>query len=288
MANSSRSKTPGRVGQPQGSERMLYGVVALLFTAVICFGLGILVGKNQPSVTTAQAQSGNVERLPGASEAPRRETPRQVRESENEQGVRISPSPVVIPKNSSAVEPASRTVTQRIPAPPPRPKDTEKAPETRPEPSQAGPKTENVPAPAEVPSASAPATTNASAEPAAPSPLDDLREMELAKKEDEPLVTPATEDPATSTMPPAQLTDTGGSFTVQVASFDTMANAQKFKKAIESKSDYEITLYASKDGKVVKACIGSYPDKAAADKARAELGRINDFKGCFVKPVSEL
>jgi hypothetical protein len=235
---------------------MLWGVLALLCTAVVCFAAGILVNKIQSKPEVASKETGQVERLPGAKEIPGREARRQddakgkAGESTTAEGVQVSPAPVVLPsQGSKETAPPSRPVTQReqntqfVPAPPPQrdDKNSEKKDETG-KPMQ-GP-------------------------PAAPAP------------ESAP-ITPATEEVTSAAVPK-------GGFTIQVGAFDTIENAEKYKNAIERKSDYEIVLYPVKDSKAVKACIGSFDTKEAAAKERAELDRIKDFKGCFVKALSEL
>jgi len=251
----------------------------LLFVAVISLGVGILIGRYQPATKSGEAATaGTVERLPEGTETAKRE-PESRPKNENvvTEGVQISPAPVVMPNSqSSGNAQASRPVTQRepnsqfVPAPPPRRKDSEEA-----QPDADAMKvaqSTDKPAPASTPAAPTP-TVGASMP---VSPVEDIEEP----------ATPAAAPDAEST-PAARAVPQGG-FTVQVGSFDTQANAERFKKLIEEKSDYEVALYPAKDGKVIKACIGSYPDEASARKAREQLGRINDFKGCFVKPVSEL
>ena len=293
MANSSKPKGGARGGrmEPQMSrDNMLSLAVILLFVAIISFGLGILVDRFQQSrKSTTASESGQVERLPEgkgndtktAAREPKKETPRQERAREaSEQGSQISPSPVVLPGDKAGVTaPPSRPLSQREPnstyvaAPPPR-RPEETTPAT-PSDKPAAPAT-----PVESPAAPAPVqmadnTTPAAAPVATPSPA--APEKPVEKAAEKPADQPA-EKPAASS----------GAFTVQVGSFDTQANAEKYKKSVADKSDYEVTLHKSKDGKVVKACIGTYPDKASALKAREELIRIKVFKDCFVKAVSEL
>ncbi|MDZ4861754.1 MAG: SPOR domain-containing protein [Candidatus Hydrogenedentes bacterium] len=270
MANSNKPRLP-RAGNNDGKangEQVLSSVVALLFTAVICIGIGILIGRYQPGAKDKPAEDGaQVERLPGAEKTAKREASRQSRDTSQQpvvtEGVQISPAPVIMPgEPTGASAPASRQVSQRepnsqiVPAPPPRRKeeaDVEKAP---------------VPVTAtETPAEPMPAATSDTGMPV--SPVEDIK----------------TQLPPTAS--PAQ-PEVSGPFTVQVGSFDTQANAERFKNSIESKSDYAVRLYPAKDDGVVKACIGSYKTKETATQVRDELLRINDFKGCFVKAVSEL
>lgn len=258
-------------------EQMLWGILALLATAVVCFAAGILVNKVQTArQTAAPSTAGQVERLPDAKEPLKRETPREERakeagqESKTAEGVQVSPAPVVIPAGKPSDAPPSRPVTQRgantqfVPAPPPQREEKEKGPAKK---AESSPVTEP---------------------PAAPSPLADLpAPVEMAAKQAGPAPTPAPSAPVPPSEEKNGLSPSTG-FTIQVGSFDTMANAEAFKKAIESKSDYVIELYPVKGSKVVKACVGKFDTKEAATKERAELDRIKDFKGCFVKAIAEL
>ena len=257
-------------------EQMLWGVLALLCTAVVCFAAGILVNKIQSKPEVASKETGQVERLPGAKEIPGREARRQddakgkAGESTTAEGVQVSPAPVVLPsQGSKETAPPSRPVTQReqntqfVPAPPPQrdDKNSEKKDETG-KPMQ------------EPPAAPAPSAD-------APKPIETAMQTTTTPAPESAPITPATEEVTSAAVPK-------GGFTIQVGAFDTMESAEKYKNAIERKSDYEVVLYPVKDSKTVKACIGSFDTKEAAAKEREELDRIKDFKGCFVKALSEL
>ena len=105
--------------------------------------------------------------------------------------------------------------------------------------------------------------------------------------------TPSPAPAPDATPPPATETPAGAApkapFTIQVAAFDAdnLDRAKLFKKSIEDKTDYTVDLVPSSDGKRVRAFVGSYPDRAAADKAKATLAKIKDFEGCFVKSLAE-
>ena len=251
---------------------MLWGVLALLCTAVVCFAAGILVNKIQSRPRVASKETGQVQRLPGVKEIPGSEARRQddatekAGESTTAEGVQVSPAPVVLPaQGSNETAPPSHSVTQReqntqfVPAPPPQrdEKNSEKKDETG--------------KPAQEP-------------PAAPAPSADVPqpvEPAMQTAPESAPITPATEEVTNGAVPKS-------GFTIQVGSFDTMENAEKYKNTIERKSDYKVVLYPVKDSKAVKACVGSFDTKEAAAKERAELDRIKDFKGCFVKPLGEL
>ena len=264
----------GKDGSGLSQEQMLWGVLALLCTAVVCFAAGILVNKIQSRPQVATSEPGQVERLPGAKESPgtdmarKERSPEKITHAGEAEGVQVSPAPVAMPLDGSKeTAPPSRPVTQRepntqfVPAPPPQRDDkgTSNKDETDQMPVE------------EQPAAPTPVEE-------APKPAEETMQSTTAPAP-EPL-TPATEDLTSETA-------TSG-FTIQVGSFDTMANAEKFKTSIESKSDFDIVLYPVKDSQVVKACIGAFDTKEAAAKEREQLNRIKDFSGCFVKPLSEL
>ncbi|NUM53038.1 MAG: SPOR domain-containing protein [Candidatus Hydrogenedentes bacterium] len=266
----------GKDGGGLSQEQMLWVVLALLCTAVLFFAAGILVNKIQSGEKVTSTETGQVERLPGAKDTEERApeesgTSTESNNSTTTAGVQVSPAPVVMPDGTAGSAPPSRPVTKRdsntqfVPAPPPQREEAS----AKPDKPESPPVTEQQAAPTPVADAQ-PKTEQAAmpaSEPAAPAPVSPLDDIEQQKE--------GESGPA-------------GEFTIQVGSFDTMANAEAFKKAIEAKSDHTVTLYPVKDSKVVKACIGTYDTKEAAAKARAELDRIKDFKGCFVKPLSEL
>lgn len=274
---------PSKSGGGLSQEQRLWVVLALLGTAVVCFAAGILVNKIQTGQKVAMTEEpGQVERLPGAKDTKERSSGDDSAEGKastttSTAGVQVSPAPVTLPGGEADKAPPSRPVTQRdantqfVPAPPPKRESTVTKEETTnaavqvAEPAALAP-TADAPASPD----SAPMPTSDEAPPVTPvSPLDDIASEDTPAEK-------APEDGATA------------GFTIQVGSFDTMANAERFKKAIEDKSDYEVTLFPVKDSKVVKACIGTFETKDAAAKERAVLDRVQDFKGCFVKPLSEL
>ena len=272
-------------------EQRLWVILALLCIAVVAFAAGILVNKipSKPE-TAASAEKGPVEPLPASKESSNTKTvaaPPKRNEQKETEGEQVSPAPVKIPEGKSETVTTSRPVTPRdvtsqsVPAPPPLRE------------SQAAAKEEEKP--------------KATVEPAAPSPApEEAKPVQSAmqtttapvttapKVDDSPLediATPAAPKPdapsAPASIAPAAAAPAGG-FTIQVGAFDTMGNAEKFKSNVERRSDYEVVLYPAKDGKVVKACVGKYDTKEAAAKERVELDRVKDFKGCFVKALSEL
>ena len=272
-------------------EQRLWVILALLCIAVVAFAAGILVNKIQSKPeSTASAEKGQVEPLPtGGKESSNTKTvaapPRRTEQKATE-GEQVSPAPVKIPEGKSetvtTTRPVSRDVTsQSVPAPPPlkenaaAAKPNEKSnPTVEPAPAAPAPE-EQKPVQTAMQTTTAPVTGTPKVN---DSPLEDIATPAETKP-----AAPAAAAPAA----PVAAAATGG-FTIQVGSFDTLANAEKFKSNVERRSDYEIVLYPTKDGKVVKACVGKYDTKEAAAKERAELDRVKDFKGCFVKALNEL
>jgi hypothetical protein len=80
-----------------------------------------------------------------------------------------------------------------------------------------------------------------------------------------------------------------GPYTIQVAAFDAKApaRAQEYKRRVAERSDYDVFLLLTSDKQYIRACIGSYPDRETAESARAELQKIAEFQGCFVRMVHE-
>ncbi|MCC6797474.1 MAG: SPOR domain-containing protein [Candidatus Hydrogenedentes bacterium] len=272
-------------------EQRLWVILALLCIAVVSFAAGILVNKIQSKPESmASVEKGQVEPLPTGKESSNTKTvaaPPKRNEAKTAEGEQVSPAPVKLPDSKGDTVTTTRQVTARdvtsqsVPAPPPIKENQATAKESETTKAMVEPAVTS-PAPAEQkPAQTAMQTTTApvtTAPKVADSPLEDIN-------------APAAPEPAAPAAPASAPPDTAapaGAFTIQVGSFDTMANAEKFKSNVERKSDYEVVLHPAKDGKVVKACVGKYDTKEAAAKERVELDRVKDFKGCFVKALSEL
>lgn len=272
-------------------EQRLWVILALLCIAVVAFAAGILVNKIQskPDSTTA-AQKGQVEPLPTGKESSNTKTvaaPPKRSEPKETEGEQVSPAPVKLPDSKGETVTTTRQVSphdvtsQSVPAPPPikenpvaaKEAETPKATVTPAAPTPAAADQKPVQTAMQTTTAPVTATPKVS-----DSPLEDINAP----------AAPAPAAPSTPASTTPEAASSAGGFTIQVGSFDTMANAEKFKKNVERKSDHEIVLYPAKDGKVVKACVGKFDTKEAAAKERAELDRVKDFKGCFVKALSEL
>ncbi|MCL4693125.1 MAG: SPOR domain-containing protein, partial [Candidatus Hydrogenedentes bacterium] len=126
-------------------------------------------------------------------------------------------------------------------------------------------------------------------EPAAPEPPPSV--PETASPQTETTTTPAdTPVPEESeAAPQADAAATAGPFTVQVASFDSnnLERAKRFKVETEEATDFTVNLVPSADGKHVRAFVGEYKDRAAADAARDTMRKVAGFEDCFVKALGE-
>lgn len=158
------------------------------------------------------------------------------------------PEPEVVKKAPPVIE--MKPVTAEATEPEPAAETTPPEPEPEPEPTPTPPAEEKP----------APAPENVTAPPADPEPQ------------------PLPEIPPSTT----------GSFTVQVMSIGTAkrAQAQEFQRDALENKDVQVMLVESSDGKWIRAFVGSYANKADAEKARDELTRAG-FEGCFVKKRDE-
>lgn len=89
--------------------------------------------------------------------------------------------------------------------------------------------------------------------------------------------------------PQSDATAAVGPFTVQVASFDSnnLERAKRFKDETEAATDFTVNLVPSSDGKHVRAFVGEYKDRVAADAARDAMRKVQGFEDCFVKALGE-
>jgi len=133
------TKGPGGKGQEFSLSQRVVGICAILVYGLICFLVGVLVGRHDPSLSTRQTAAvvkPKSEARPLAPPAPRSEA----------RGEQKSPEPVIMPTSAPPVRPAAdagapkaHTETPRIterPAPPKEPaarRDDARTPEKQPE-----------------------------------------------------------------------------------------------------------------------------------------------------------
>lgn len=78
-------------------------------------------------------------------------------------------------------------------------------------------------------------------------------------------------------------------YTIQVSSFAASNEkvAQAYEAEIERTTGYDLNLVPTKDGKLIRAYIGGFPDRESANAAQQLLIRSPYFTDCFVKPVAD-
>ncbi|MCC6699631.1 MAG: SPOR domain-containing protein [Candidatus Hydrogenedentes bacterium] len=307
MAYQNKNKTRSPREEPAlqlSSYQLVMAICSLLLVGCLLFVAGIMV--NRYTGGTNQTQVSALDNTPPVNVPSAGTQP--ARSGERTEGVQVAPKPVTLPPEPSAgasipsttKPPVVRdTSSKYIPAPPPR-RSTGTEPsgtptptaDTAAKPAAGQPASAQAPVqPVITPVVTEPATPSAGQE--TPSPAASVQaggemppagagESPAPAAETAPETTPTTPQGNPSAAPQAP-------FTIQVASFDAdnLDRAKQFKKAIEDKTDYTVDLVPAKDGKRVRAFVGSYPDRAAADKARAALAKIKDFEGCFVKSLAE-
>ena len=279
------------------SQRVV-GICAILVYGLICFLVGVLVGRHDPSFDTRQTAAvvkPKPEARPLAPPAPRSEL----------RGEQKSPQPVVMPTAAppaghpaDAGAPEAHSAMPRVterPAPkraelPGHVKTPQEAPEkpsandTAGKPAVQGPakpKDTPTPAPSKKPVAAGlpkgEATQvgpKAQAKPAAPTPATTQ--------------TPGkTPPPASTTLPkPSAPPPAGkGAYVIQVASFSSSnrGQAEDARRRLSAHANLTAELVTSEDGKYVRVIVGNYPDLKTAEKARDALRERKGFADCFVR-----
>ncbi|MCL4692405.1 MAG: SPOR domain-containing protein, partial [Candidatus Hydrogenedentes bacterium] len=76
-------------------------------------------------------------------------------------------------------------------------------------------------------------------------------------------------------------------FTIQVSSFAASNErvAQAYEAEIEKTTGYDLLLVPAKDGTIIRACVGGFPDHESALAVQQALSKSPYFTDCFVKPV---
>ncbi len=290
MANLNKSRGKNNKEKPAlqlTSYQLVMAICALLLLMCVLFIAGILVqrfsdrGQHNP-VAVNNSATLEPSRPSGATpSAPKTE------------GVQVAPRPVTLPAEGAQPGPAMAKKTTEpdakyIPAPPPR-RDRGK-PTPKPETSSTTSKPEMTAK--ETPESTPVSEPSTPVKPAAPeAPKTESTppvKTEPAKAAESPPPPQTTEEPKTNSTETTEDSEKGP-FTVQVASFDSnnLDRAKRFKTDVEKDTDYSVNLVPSSDGKHVRAYVGEYADRAAADKARDSMRKIEDFKDCFVKALNE-
>jgi len=277
------------LGSEFSSSQLVIATCVFLIMALVCFALGVLVGRYD--VTSSRPRQ-NVQSTESAAESAKPLPPAPRREAAPPDGVgeQKSPRPVVMPPtkaqtpgfpSSDGAAPSGPRVTEH-PAPPPKPETPPTAAPT-PESKLETPGSK----PAEQPSPPPPAAAEvpATAPPAAEVKLDPKAVAPAASTLPVEHPTPAqTAPPPAMPSAPAAGTTAQGDYGIQLASFSgpnrqTMAEASK--KRLETNTDMKADLLVSEDGKMVRLVVGHYTDKATATKACEELKKRAGFADCF-------
>ena len=150
----------------------------------------------------------------------------------------------------------------------PKPEIVEKTIIAKPDPAPKQPvqPTNTVPQEAPVESSDLPPTAPKPAPMPEPKPEPAPAPKVIVKEE------PIKPEPKVSPPPaPTPASTNKGGWYVQIGAFKELANAQKEKKRIESTYPHPITVMKPAGSSLHKLLIGTYPNKAAADKVRQEL-----------------
>ncbi len=277
------------------SYQLVMTICALLLLMCVMFIAGIMVDRitnGGPAVQTAARIDTTETSRPGRTDS----ATQPIKKTE---GTQETPKPVQLPppsaKSSSSKVSSSSTGSgdggaKYIPAPPPRrdaftpsPAQTEEKSAT--EQAKEAPATVTVVRPGEA---------TAAAAPEAPQKTDIAKKEEPART-GSATTTPSSPPTASAPAPsPARAAskDTAtikGPYTIQVGSFDAdnMERVKEFKESVEEKTDFRVVLVPSEDGKLIRAYVGDYKDRAEADKAREAMRKLDEFKDCFVKSLAE-
>lgn len=319
MLKPNKSRVPERPNfKGEATPGQLVVVVCiLLFLALLCFSLGVFVGRferNQGAVRVAERTENQETPLPpsprGATE------PVQEEASAPQGGVQTSPRRVPMPSpaastapgypNSSeqpiAVQPTSTGPRySELPAPPPRSQQEDAQEPAKPE-TQAKP----VQKPSE-PSESAQGSERSGAATQSPAGKNDVGTAENADVKPAPeagqsdSVTKnppvAAETGATANLPAkteiaadstkaSSAESTKGGYCIQVASFSGSNRkrlAEEYRRRMKSNAELTVDLIPSDDDKYIRVVMGNYPDRDTAARACAELKKRQGFAESFVR-----
>jgi len=303
MSEPTREKGASDRGKPRSeltSNQLIIGICLFLVAAMVCFMLGVVVGKFEGKPGPSAQRGPSRPALPALrTEAPPRESAGRDTDREDAQGegTQAYPRPVLLPTAEPERErpplPTRAAVDLGRPAAPEKglpevqlselPEPGSAAPVSPPsvgevEQAQAGPESapreDAVVEPTEVPE------EGARTDSGAPSvePTDEASA--------EALLAPAAE-PSSVPKPPATTPSEDG-FGVQVAAFsgpNRQRLAEGYKERLEANSEWEAVLVVSEDGQYVRVVVGGYPDRETAKRVRDELRQRAGFKDCFVRSL---
>lgn len=287
------------------SGQQVIGICVFLFIAVVCFALGVLVGRYEPSIEEkALSQLGaRAENAPAVTGSGTQVSPRvdTAPTAEREPAREIAPAargPVTRPEERTGPR-----VTELPPLPSPAARQTASAAPSaavqQPPAEPADPAPAPVPAPAVVPPPAAPpAPAPVSAPAPAPGGMtQQTLDRELLAALDPPL--PATPPPPATPKPPAPTPTTAlpapapapsgttQGWAVQFGWFSGeghLKRAENMRDQVRAKAKLEAAVVPSADKKEHRVVV-FYKDKATAQNAAAQLRKTPDFKDVFVKEL---
>ena len=303
MPEPTREKGPSDRGTPRSeltSNQLIIGICLFLVAAMVCFMLGVVVGKFEGKPGPSAQRGPSRPALPAlrtedtARESAGRDADREDARGEGTQAYprsvslpTVEPAPERPPLPSrAAVELGQPTAPEKgppevrlseLPEPgdaaavsPPSVGEVEQA--------QAGPESaareDRVAEPAEVPDEAARADRGApSVEP-------------TDEASTETLLAPAAE--LSSVAKPPATTPSKDGFGVQVAAFsgpNRQGLAEGYKERLEDNSELKAVLLVSEDGQYVRVVVGGYPDRQTAAQVRDELRQRAGFRDCFVRSL---
>lgn len=251
------------------SGQLVIAICGLLLAALLCFLLGVSVGRYERGVERSRMAAVADDVASEAMESVPAAAPPAARVSE-------PAAPAAAPAKPPVAVPVAVPVT-----PPPAAK-----PEPTPTPAA---KAEPTPTPAAspVPAAIPPV--------AAPEPLPEAAttvaepEIHIAPMPDQtarPAATPPTPAPtppaATSPAPAASGATRYG---IQLAAFGDIENARKARERLLANTELEADLVEA--GKWIRVIIGDYKERKDAEAACAELKQRPGFRDCYVVPRTD-
>lgn len=295
------------------SGQLVIGIVCALFFCVVCFMLGILVGKTDPSLqavtqdsppaaTTPPAPAATATTKPAGGAVGTQQSPRtdglRPHSTQQAKPTELAPLPSASasggPVRVARETPATETTRTRIdtPAAPAQQAPAAATTPATPAPPAATPASEPTQTaaatPSTMPATPTPATPTAPtpAAPAAPTtPAAPVAITPVVPAD--PVLAPATPTAAPTTQSAAS-SARGGAFGVQIASLggaDRQAKANAFIQKFKQDTGLDAQAIPSEDGQLLRIVVGGYPNRQAADAACAELKKRPGLGDAFVRAL---
>ncbi len=264
------------------SGQLVIAICGLLLAALLCFLLGVSVGRYERGVERSRIAAVAEDVLPEASESAPAAVPSAPRVPEPAAKPAV---PAASPAKPSTVPVA---VPVAVPVTPPPAAKPEPVPTPTPAPN---------PVPAAVPPVAAPEPTpepaTTVAEPVPVPTAVDEPEIHIAPLPDQtglPAATPPTPAPtppaATSPAPaPAPAAAGATRYGIQLAAFGDIENARKARERLLANTELEADLVEA--GKWIRVIIGDYKERKDAEAACAELKQRPGFRDCYVVPRTD-